>query len=431
MTRPGTFQDTALPSHWPTFVKWAVLETISLAYRVITYSRSFAVNSTIERIRLKAQLDEANTEIALLREEIRIKDARMARISAKRRPFYPPQERMAILELKAARAWNLADVARTFMVEPETVSSWMDRAGAEDDGLLRTSEPVNKYPDYVRYIVQRLKTLCPIMGKRQIAQILARAGLHLGATTVWRILKEEPLPAKPDLMGKEAKATDHVVTAKYPNHVWHIDMTTVPTMGFWAPWWPFCLSQVWPFAWWVVVILDHFSRVVVGFAVFPKQPTSREVRDVIAMTIQRVGKAPKYLISDQGKQFTAKRFKKWCRNHRPRKIRQRFGAVGQYGSIALIERAIRSLKYECARRIIVPLRADDMCRELTLFFDWYNQYRPHQGLDGRIPMDVYLGIRDGPPEIETRGRDPVRPRLRVTYLDGRRHLPVVRLEQAA
>jgi len=43
-------------------------------------------------------------EVALLREKMRIKDARMLRIPAQRRPHYPPIERLAILELRAARA---------------------------------------------------------------------------------------------------------------------------------------------------------------------------------------------------------------------------------------------------------------------------------------------------------------------------------------
>jgi hypothetical protein len=80
---------------------------------------------------------------------------------------------LAILELKAARAWNLAETARTFMVEPETIASWMKRAVNVQDGLLQLSQPVNKYPDYVRYIIQRLKVLCPTMGKVRMAQVLA------------------------------------------------------------------------------------------------------------------------------------------------------------------------------------------------------------------------------------------------------------------
>jgi transposase-like protein len=81
----------------------------------------------------------------MLREEIRIKDVRMTRLPPRKRPQYSPQERLAILELRAARAWNLADTARTFMVEPETISSWMKRAVDAEDGLPQISQPVNKY----------------------------------------------------------------------------------------------------------------------------------------------------------------------------------------------------------------------------------------------------------------------------------------------
>ena len=68
------------------------------------------------RVRLKAENDRLRQEIALLREEIRIKDLRIVRIPPHRRPFYPPTERMAILELKAARAWSLEQTARAFLV---------------------------------------------------------------------------------------------------------------------------------------------------------------------------------------------------------------------------------------------------------------------------------------------------------------------------
>ncbi|MDP6717575.1 MAG: hypothetical protein QGF59_02925 [Pirellulaceae bacterium] len=54
------------------------------------------------------------------------------------------------------------------------------------DALLQIRDPVNKFPDFVRYAVQRLKTLCSSMGKVKIAQTLSRAGLRLGATTVGR-----------------------------------------------------------------------------------------------------------------------------------------------------------------------------------------------------------------------------------------------------
>ena len=88
--------------------------------------------------------------------------------------------------------------------------------------------------------MQRLKAFCPSLGKAKIAETLCRAGLHLGTTTVGRILKEPPRPMPSEAVG----STDRVVTAKRANHVWHTDLTTVPTgAGFWAPWLPFALPQ--------------------------------------------------------------------------------------------------------------------------------------------------------------------------------------------
>jgi hypothetical protein len=52
-----------------------------------------------------AELERANTEIALLEEELTIKDSRRSRIAPRRRPYYRPVPRMRILKLKAARGW--------------------------------------------------------------------------------------------------------------------------------------------------------------------------------------------------------------------------------------------------------------------------------------------------------------------------------------
>jgi len=87
-------------------VKSALLHVISLARLACVHTWAWAAGSLDTRTRLAAQLQQAQAEIALLREELRIKDARMAQIAAHRRPHYPPTERMAILELRAARGWN-------------------------------------------------------------------------------------------------------------------------------------------------------------------------------------------------------------------------------------------------------------------------------------------------------------------------------------
>ncbi len=85
------------------------------------------------RTRLAGYLQGSLDEISLLEEELRIKDARMAMIGAHRRPHDRPIERMAILELKAARGWSQDETARCFLVKPTTIASWLrriDDAGA-------------------------------------------------------------------------------------------------------------------------------------------------------------------------------------------------------------------------------------------------------------------------------------------------------------
>ena len=85
---------------------------------------------------------------------------------------------MAILELRAARGWSLEQTARRFLVTAATIAAWMKKLDEEGpDALVQLREPVNKFPDFVRYDVGRLKTLCPSMGKVKMALTLCRAGL--------------------------------------------------------------------------------------------------------------------------------------------------------------------------------------------------------------------------------------------------------------
>jgi transcriptional regulator with XRE-family HTH domain len=233
-----------LPKGWQDCVQSAVLHAIALAHYALVYAHAWAADSINARVRLAAENSRLHEACALLREELRLKDARVAQIAPQRRPHYTPHERMAILELRAARGWSLKQTADTFLVTLATITAWLKRI--DDQGanaLLQLREPVNKFPDFVRYIVQRLKTLSPAMDKVKIAETLCRAGLHLGVTTVGRILKEEPQPDPGD-----AALPTRAGTAKRPNHVWHIDLTAVSTsMGFWAPWLPFALPQRSPF----------------------------------------------------------------------------------------------------------------------------------------------------------------------------------------
>ena len=125
-----------LPKSWKRHVRSAMLHVISLAQYATVYTRSWAVDSMNGRVRLKAENDRRLEELALRDEEIRIKDARMGQITAHRRPHYQPTERMAILELRAARGWSLEQTARRFLVTAARISAWMKRLDEEGPDAL-------------------------------------------------------------------------------------------------------------------------------------------------------------------------------------------------------------------------------------------------------------------------------------------------------
>jgi hypothetical protein len=79
-----------------------------------------ALLAATDRVAVSVRLEH---ELALLREELRIKDARMERVPPHRRPHYPAVERLAILELRAARGWSAAQTAAWFFVTEATVAS--------------------------------------------------------------------------------------------------------------------------------------------------------------------------------------------------------------------------------------------------------------------------------------------------------------------
>ena len=431
-----------LPGGWPKTVRSALLHAISLAFNVMTVAYGRAARSRNTRHRIQADLDLAWTEIALLREELSIKDLRWNRVPPRRRPYYGPIQRMGILKLKAARGWSASQTARIFLVTEATIASWLERIDEEGErALVQIAESVNRFPEFVGYLVRWLKTMCPLMGKVRIAQVLARSGLQLGATTVGRMLKvdgpiEEPsevaLAEEVDL-----ELTTRVVRARYPDHTWNVDLTVIPTSaGFWVPWLPFSKPQSWPFCWWLAVVVDHFSRRLQGFAVFTKEPAAADVCAFLDRVVDRAGARPKHMITDQGSQFTSDEYLEWCDDYG---VLPRWGAVGKQGSIAVVERMICSVKRECTRQIRVPLDVNAMRIEIALYVLWYNESRPHQGLDGKTPSEVYDGARRNAESLEPRPRWPVgdkairvkRIQLAVKFLEGRKHLPIVELKRVA
>jgi len=415
-------------------VRTGIVHVISLAQVALTAARARASKKRGVVARLRAKLEERDGKISLLEEELRLKDLRMERVKPRRRPHYRGVERLAILELKAARGWSKAQAAERLLLRPATIAEWTKRLDEDgEDGLVRTPKPINRFPDFVRHIVMRLKVLCPTMGKKRLAQTLARAGLALGVSTVARILKErerkDPEAEEKAASEKSVRETRQgkPVQAKEPNHIWQTDLTLVPTVaGFWVPWLPFSILQLWPFSWRVACVIDHYSRCVMGFAVFKKEPRSVDIRTFLGRVVKRHG-APKYIVSDKGGPFDCDGYRDWCRR---KGIDPRYAAAESIRATAVIERFILSLKSEWLRRILVPFDRDELRRELSCYLWWFEHARPHQGLDGQTPKDVYAG-RPVVEKAVLKAKEVPRSELIVRFHEERKQLPIVELRQAA
>ena len=135
-------------------------------------------------------------------------------------------------------------------------------------------------------------------------------------------------------MPAEAKecAEPKEIVARCPNHVWSVDRTRVWRWGLWPTW--------------ALVAIDHFSRAVMAVAPL-EGPNAGWVVDAMEEAFLRHG-PPKHLISDQEGVFVSEVFAALMRDWN---IKQRFGAVGKHGSIAVTERVILTLKYEWLKRV--------------------------------------------------------------------------------
>jgi putative transposase len=354
-------------------------------------------------------------ELEKVRAVAEIQRARLARFPARQRKHYTPVERFRIVELMGAYGLGLRETARLFLVDPQTISRWQREALAEPEAetigaLVRADPPLRGYDDLVRRLVQMLDSF-GIGGSATIAHMLARAGIKLGRETVRRY-RRAPRPPRP---GDEAMGKPRVLRAKRANHVWTADLTEI--RGFLGL-----------FAYKLVLVLDLFSRFPLAFGVFRKEQTAEQVVDVLDRAIRRHGR-PGHFVSDQGSQFTADLFRERLE---VLSIGQRFGAIGEYGSIAVIERLWRTLKGLLVVTLWPPLPAAHLAARVELALAYYSDFRPHQGLSGATPAEVYRGETPKaqlavPPPRKTRepttGEEPLP--LEIVFLDPERRMPVL------
>jgi transposase InsO family protein len=304
-----------------------------------------------------------------------------------------------------------------FRVSVETIARWeMEAMSPDGEGprptprpLVAPNPPVQRFADVVRALVKTME-LAGFGGNDLIARTLARAGWKLSARTVGRIRQERwPSPRVPEA----ASTVPRAVRAKRPNHVWMVDLTDVKG-----------LFGVVTFK--VAVVFDAFSRMPLSIRVFSKEASAVEIARLVSRTTRRHGR-PAHFVSDQACCFKGQVF---CRKLWKLGVKQRFGAIGKKGSIALIERLWRTLKDTLGLRLLLPLVAEDLMEKVEMGLIHYAYFRPHQALGGATPAEIYFGqtlthLAAIPPPRGRPGEGPTDSPFQVEYLDAERLLPVL------
>lgn len=154
-----------------------------------------------------------------------------------------------------------------------------------------------------------------------------------------------------------------------PNQVWGTDITYIRlTKGF-------C---------YLTAIIDWYSRYVVSWELsdtMEKEFCMTSLRSALQKAI------PEIHNSDQGSQFTSAEYLQLLETD---KVKISMDGRGRCMDNIFTERLWRSVKYEEVYlkdyRTIEEARAG-----LTDYFPFYNNERRHQGINDRIPADVYYG----------------------------------------
>jgi transposase InsO family protein len=396
------------------------------ALRRATRLLGLALGSALGRLReagatsaqLFARAEESALLLRMAREAAEILGTRWDKVPERQRPHYQPEQRYRILRIRHLLGLSQRETALMFRVSTETIARWETDAGAGDRQasrlLVAPVPPVRRFADIVRAMVKTME-LAGFGGNDLIARTLARAGWKLSSRTVGRIRRERwPAPRLP----VAAPAVQRAVRARYPNHVWMVDLTDVRG-----------LFGVTTYK--VGAIFDVFSRMPLSARVFSKEPSSAYIARFVSGTAKRHGR-PIHFVSDRARCFTGQVFRRKLRRLR---VKQRFGAVGKKGSIALIERLWRTLKDALGLKLLRPLVAEDLRRKVVLGLVHYAHFRPHQALGWATPAEIYFARMPAhlsaiPPPRGRPGQAMTVPRFEISFLDSERRLPVL-LRKAA
>ena len=266
-------------------------------------------------------------------------------------------------------SYSVRRMCRVLSVSPSGYYDWADRpASARSQRHLRLTAQIQMLHQASREtygaprIHRDLVEAGEVVGKNTVAMLMRRGGIVPKTVRKFRVTTDSrnTSPA-PNILQRR-------FSVPVPNRYWVSDMTFIPTREGWL---------------YLTVILDLYSRVVVGWAM-DRHMTSTMNIDALQMALSRRGsQAPALLHSDQGSQYAAVDYQAMLKMHN---IRCSMSRKGNCWDNAVAESFFHTLKTELVHH--EDYRTRDAAR--TSIFEYievfYNRQRRHSYLDQQAPL---------------------------------------------
>ena len=155
----------------------------------------------------------------------------------------------------------------------------------------------------------------------------------------------------------------------HPGQVWSIDITYIPMeKGFM----------------YLTAIIDVYSRAIVAWGLHNTLDGANSI-EVLDEAVRLYG-APEIINSDQGCQYTSKDWTEACEKYG---ITMSMDGRGRAKDNIWIERFWRTLKMEYVY-LNPAANVIDLREGISGFIEYYNHRRYHQGIDGKVPWELFL-----------------------------------------
>ena len=282
--------------------------------------------------------------------------------------FGSKKEIYAFIETQR-ESYALSLLCRVYSVSRFGYYSWKSR------GLSRHTQQDRELSQQIERLFRETQG---IYGSPKIHQCLKREGIHVGLNRVARIMQVNDLKARCARIYRNHSKMDRFyasirneikdVKASKPNQVWVGDVTYLRVNEEWR---------------YLAVILDKFSRRVIGWSLSKKRNVDLTLTAFKRASKNRLNQSSVYFHSDRGAEYVANKYRKRLK---ARGVIQSMNGKGVMNDNAEMESFFHHFKAE-------PLHRNKFMTEKELraiiieYVGFYNHKRLHASLNYRSPVE--------------------------------------------